>query len=221
MATERLWRRQSKRQVTFKQRAVFHLVMTGVALLCALANYLLLFMSPELLDGVPLFLTLPTYIGIAMLGEQLLMKSRKELVSLSGTLLIASPLGLVSYRCFGGEVDVLVLQLLLPLICTISVLGALNTLTALLSLPKHSVTALSIVTGVLCTLMMSEGLGLPWVYWLLLLIALGRLGRYWERARALTCTADNAIDVIGALVIDSLNPLYYLRVGRAYKLRGY
>jgi thiol-disulfide isomerase/thioredoxin len=221
MSTEQLWTRRAKRSPTFRDAALFQLTITGVLLLGGVMNYLLLFLTPDLLSTPPLWAVLASYVLAAALGERLLMASSAPLISLTGTCMIMSPAGLVIYRLLGGQIDAFIMQLLFPLMGVTLLMGALNTLTAPFKLPTYLISALT----TLCTLTLAwwvsqqqDGAS-SWLYWPLLLVMSARLGWYWERARALKNTPDNAIDVVGALIIDSLNPLYYVRVVRSGALK--
>ncbi len=209
--TDKYWKRKSRKKSPFQARALFHLSFMGTLLSICLVNYLVLFWLAGELLSLPIYLVGPAYLVSAYLGGKLLLSSKKPWLSYAGTLLVGAPLGLVGYSLSGGSLELFLMQVLLTSSISIVLLGLMQVLSSGIKLPDWLFIAGSLASAVFFNVMFTnELINAPVMNWITVLFVHIRLGHVWGKARQITVSVDNGIDGVGVLILESLNPFYWV-----------
>lgn len=207
--TARVWARRSRKSSSWLELARFHGALTGALLWGAAVNFIIAFTLGGVASSLPLLAVVGAYAALAWGGGRLMLSSKSPLVSFVGVSLAACPLGLTLQRALGAQGEELVMQVVFAMGLFVCAQGLLALALARLERP-----ALVLWSGVAAGVALNALFALSFdtfslLHWLILLVMQGRAALYWSKATALAKTADNAVDVAGALVVDSVNPLYY------------
>ena len=210
MYTDKYWKRKSRKQKDFKTKALFHLVFMGTLLVVSLTNYLTVLWLGIHSQQLPILLTLPIYLIAAYFGGQLLLSSKRPLYSFIGTSLVGLPLGLVVYGLVGGRLEYFLMQVLFTTMVSIGIIGIVQILTNQVTLPTWVIPAVAMAAAVFFNVLFTEDmLESPVMNWVCVLFIHLRIGYVWGQTRSVTPSIDNAIDGVGVLILETLNPLYY------------
>ena len=210
--TDKYWKRKSRKQSSFKARALFHAAFMGTLLAVCVVNYMILFWLSGQMISFPIYLVLPIYLLSVFLGGKLLLSSKRPWISFAGTILVGAPFGFVAYSLTGGSLDLFWMQFLFATSITAVLLGLVQVLTSGLTLPSWSFIALSTASAIFFNVLFTNDLlHSPVMNWLCVLFVHLRLGHVWGKTRQTTMSVDNGIDGVGVLILESLNPFYYVR----------
>ena len=206
-----IWKRKSKKKFTFAQRAQFHLIIMGCFLWGCICNYLSSFFLEDLLNDLTPALLGIGYGVIIYTGGRLFIGSDQPLWSMVGYSLIALPFSVVSAVIFGEEMNMLIQQVIFPTLLIIVVLGSINLITATFKIKPLINVGLALSLALILEFWIHSQAEVSFSFFQLFLVLFFafRIGLYWSKARLIPPTNDNAIDVVGACVLDSLNPFYY------------
>lgn len=230
--TARVWSRRARKEAGWPERARFHGVILGSLLWGVVVNFLVAFSLSGLMSSVPLWGVLGVYALCVWGGGRLMLLSKSALVSFGGLSLAVCPLGLVLQRVFGVQGDDFVMQVLFVMGGFVCAQGVLALALGLLGLGRSAwgpsgVLWGGVLVGVAVDVFFAVSVGsLSVWHWLVLLFMQGRVALYWSKAMGLSPTVDTGVDVVGALVVDSVSPVYYgfalfsLRGGRVRGVRG-
>lgn len=210
MYTDKYWKRKSRKPKDFKTKAIFHLVFMGTLLTVSFINYMIVFWLGTQSKEFPILWIAPAYLVSAYLGGQLLLASKRPLYSFVGTSLVGLPLGLVAYSFVGGTVEYFLMQVLFTTIISVFLLGLIQVSSTQIKLPPWTIPSIAVVSAVFFNVLLTgDMLESPVMNWVCVLFIHLRVGYVWGQARAVTPSVDNAIDGVGVLILETLNPLYY------------
>ena len=216
MYTDKYWKRRSRKSKPFKQRATFHFAFMMTLLTVCAVNYIVVYGLGAQSEQLPIWLITPAYLLACYLGGRLLLNSKVPWVSFVGTSLIGLPLGFVTYGFIGGEVSLFLMQVLLTTTLSVFVTGIFQVLSCQLNVPKWLPIAFTLGSAMFINVAFTANLrDTPIMNWLVVLFVNARIGYTWGEARAVTPSIDNAIDGVGVLLLESLNPLYYYESSKA------
>ena len=210
MYTDKYWKRRSRKSKTFKERSLFHLVFMMTLLTVCAVNYVVVYGLGTSSEQLPIIWVLPAYLIACYLGGKLLLSSKVPWISFVGTSLVGLPLGLVTYGVVGGEVDLFLMQVLLTTTISGLLTGLFHMITNQMKLPKWLPIAFTLGGAMFINVAFTASLrDTPIMNWVVVLFVNARIGHTWGEARSVTPSIDNAIDGVGVLLLESLNPVYY------------
>ena len=176
---------------------------------CAV-NYIVVYGLGSQSQQLPILLIIPAYLAACYLGGRLLLSSKVPWISFVGTSLIGLPLGLVTYSFVGGEIDLFLMQVLLTTALSVIFTGIFHVASCQLKIPTWLPIAFTLGVAMFINVAFTTSLrDTPIMNWLVVLFVNARIGHTWGQTRAVTPSVDNAIDGVGVLLLESLNPLYY------------